>query len=43
LKTISKHKTASPNIFYFLIGILFVFVAERSPLHLRTKDKQSAQ
>jgi len=32
-----------PNIFYFLIGILSVFVAWRSPLRLRPKYRQSAR
>jgi len=32
-----------PNIFYFLIGILCVFVTWRSPLRLRSKAKQTAR
>jgi len=32
-----------PNIFYFIIGILSVFVPWRSPLRLRCKAKQSAR
>jgi len=32
-----------PNIFYFLIGILSVFVIWRSSLRLRYKVKQSAR
>ena len=32
-----------PNIFYFLIDILSVFVTGRSPLRLRFKAKQSAR
>lgn len=32
-----------PNIFYFLIGILFAFVTWRSPLRLCSKAKQSTR
>ena len=32
-----------PNIFYFLVGILPVFVTWRSPLRLRYKYSQSAR